>query len=120
VPALAFRVEYNGYSIAYSGDTGSKGPNMVTIAQDADLLIYDTAITDTLPGNPLFHVLHTSPTRIGEVAAAANVKKLVLSHITPVTGPRLGAVKRTIRDQGYFGKIKSAKDLKVYNLGDDD
>lgn len=120
VPALAFRIEYKGHSIVYSGDTGSRGPNMETIARNADLLIYDTAITDDLPPNPLFHILHTSPTRIGEVAHAANVKKLVLSHITPVTDPRLEAVKSVIRDQGYTGEIKKAKDLKVYNLGDDD
>ncbi len=120
VPSLAFRIEYKGYSIVYSGDTGSRGPNMVTIADNADLLIYDTAITDNLPANPLFHVLHTSPTRIGEVAAMAKVKKLVLSHITPVTGSRLEAVEDVIRDQGYTGKIKKAEDLKVYNLGHHD
>lgn len=120
VPAVAFRVSYKGHSIAYSGDTKSTGANMVTIAQDADLLIYDTAITDTLPPNPVFHQLHTSPTRIGEVASAADVKTLVLSHITPVTETRLGEVKDVIRDQGYRGKVKFARDLKVYNLGDDD
>jgi ribonuclease BN (tRNA processing enzyme) len=120
VPAVAFRVEYKGYSIVYSGDTGSKNSNMITIAQNADLLIYDTAITDNLPPNPVFHVLHTSPTRIGQVASAAGVKKLLLSHITPVVEPRIKLVKKTIRHQGYTGKIKVAKDLKVYNLGNDD
>lgn len=116
-PAVAYRIEYKGHSIVYSGDTASNGANMITISQDADLLIYDTAITETLPPNPVFHVLHTSPTRIGEVAYAANVKKLVLSHITPVTEPRIDSVKETIRNQGYNGKIKEAKDLQVYNLG---
>jgi len=119
-PAVAFRISYQGHSIVYSGDTKSTGPNMVTIAQDADLLIYDTAITDTLPPNPVFHQLHTSPTRIGEVAVAANVKALILSHITPITDPRIGEVKAVIRAQGYHGKLKAARDLKVYNLGNDD
>jgi ribonuclease BN (tRNA processing enzyme) len=119
VPAVAYRVSYKGYSIVYSGDTRSTGPNMVTIAQDADLLIYDTAITDTLPPNPVFHALHTSPTRMGEVAADAEVKKLVLSHITPVTETRLDEVKDLVR-VNYDGKIKAAKDLKVFNLGHHD
>jgi len=118
VPALAFRVSYKGYVIVYSGDTKSTGSNMIAIAQDADLLIYDTAITDTLPANPVIHALHTSPTRIGEVAAAANVKKLVLSHITPVTETRIDEVKDLIR-VNYDGKIKEAKDLKVFNIGGD-
>ena len=115
VPAVAYRVSYKGQSIVYSGDTKSTGPNMVTIAQDADLLIYDTAIMDDLPPNPVFHALHTSPTRIGEVAAAANVKKLVLSHITPVTEPRLDQVKQLIR-QNYHGRIRAAQDLMVFKL----
>ncbi|MEH6912398.1 MAG: MBL fold metallo-hydrolase [Oceanicoccus sp.] len=118
VPALAFRVEYKGYSIVYSGDTGSRGPNMITIAKNADLLIYDTAITDSLPANPLFHVLHTPPTRIGEVAYAAKVKKLLLSHITPITGPRMEEVKTAIRTKKYTGKIAIAKDLQVYNFSE--
>jgi ribonuclease BN (tRNA processing enzyme) len=105
--------------VVYSGDTGSRGPNMVTISQGADLLIYDTAIMADEPTNPVFHVLHTEPARIGEVAVAANVAKLVLSHITPVTDPRIDEVKSIIRDMGYQGRIKVASDLKVYNLGDD-
>lgn len=120
VPSVAFRIEYKGHSVVYSGDTGSKGPNMITIAQDADMLIYDTAIMDDLPPNPLFHVLHTSPTRLGEVAAAANVKELVLSHITPVTEPRLKLVKQIIRGQGFNGEIEEAEDLDVYNFEADD
>lgn len=117
VPAVAFRITYKGYVVAYSGDTRSTGPNMATIADNADLLIYDTAITDTLPPNPLFHVLHTSPTRMGEVAVASGAKTLVLSHITPVTETRLNEVKSVVRAQGYEGEIKVARDLKVYNLG---
>ena len=120
VPAVAFRIEYKGHSVVYSGDTGSKSNNMITLSRNADLLIYDTAITKDLPLNPVFHALHTEPERLGQVAAMANVKKLVLSHITPVTEPRLDAVKAAIVANGYVGKIKVAKDLKVYNLGDDD
>jgi len=120
VPAVAFRIEYKGHTVVYSGDTGSRGPNMVTIAQDADLLIYDTAIMADEPTNPLFHVLHTEPARIGEVATAANVKKLVLSHITPVTDPRMDEVKRIIREVGYGGRLKAAADLQVYNIGVED
>lgn len=119
VPSLAFRVEYRGKSIVYSGDTSSKTDNMIELAEDADLLIYDTAIMDDLPDGPndgVFFLLHTTPTRIGEVAAAAQPKRLVLSHITPITEPRLDEVKRLIRAQGYEGRISAAEDLQVYNL----
>lgn len=120
VPAVAYRIEYKGHSIVYSGDTGSRGPNMATIANDAELLIYDTAIMADEPSNPVFHVLYTEPDRIGEVAVASGAKKLVLSHITPVTDSRIEEVKDIIRSTGYRGNIKVARDLKVYSLGDED
>jgi len=119
VPAVAYRVEYKGYSIVWSGDTSSKTGNMAEIASGVDILIYDTAIMKDAPPNPIFHLLHTEPARIGEVALIANPKKLVLSHITPATESRIKEVIRIIRDGGYQGKIKVAKDLKVYNVEDD-
>lgn len=132
VPALAFRIEYAGKSIVYSGDTSSRstlidgtplpnGGNMVDISRGADLLIYDTAIMDdapaALPGDGVFFQLHTTPTRIGEVAAQAQVRKLLLSHLTPVTEPNLAEIKQLVRAQGYQGKIQAARDLMVLNLG---
>jgi len=136
VPSVAFRISYKGHTVIYSGDTGTKGlgamhlgqGNMLKITQGmgtptpgADMLIYDTAIMDfgDNPPNPLFHILHTEPSLIGGVARDAGVKTLVLSHITPVTSPRLDEVKEIIENVGYEGKIKVAKDLKVYNFGDD-
>lgn len=119
VPSLAFRIEYRGKSIVYSGDTSSKTDNMIELAENPDLLIYDTAIMDDLPNGPndgVFFTLHTTPTRIGEVAAAAEPERLLLSHITPITEPRLNEVKRLIRAQGYEGRISAAEDLQVYNL----
>jgi ribonuclease BN (tRNA processing enzyme) len=123
VPALGYRIDYKGKSVVYSGDTSSKSDNMITLSEGADMLIYDTAITDTLPDpalNPkdaLFFQLHTTPSRLGVVARESHVDKLVLSHLTPVTEPRLDEVKTLIRAQGYTGRISVAEDDKVYNLG---
>lgn len=92
VPALAYRIEYKGKALVYSGDTSSKTGNMIKIAKDADILIYDTAIMDDLPNGPndkVFFALHTTPTRMGQVASRSGAKVLVLSHITPTTGLRL-------------------------------
>ena len=132
VPALAFRIEYKGKSIVYSGDTSSRsalpdgtplanGGNMVEISSNADLLIYDTAIMDDAPDGPndaVFFSLHTTPSRIGEVANAANVKNVLLSHLTKVTQDRIPEIKQLIRNQGYRGDIEAADDLQVINLLD--
>jgi len=120
VPALGYLIEYKGKSIAYSGDTQSKTSNMIRLGMGVDMLIYDTAIMADEPTTPVFHILHTEPARLGQVAEAASPKTLVLSHITPVTDPRMDEVKDIIRAQGYQGKIRVAKDLKVYNLDEQD
>ncbi|WP_455200308.1 MBL fold metallo-hydrolase [Kaarinaea lacus] len=130
VPALAYRIEYKGKSIVYSGDTSSRsslpdgtplpnGGNMVEISKGADLLIYDTAIMDDEPSGPndaVFFALHTTPSRIGEVATAAGVAKVLLSHLTRVTQDRTDEIEILIRNQGYDGRIKAAEDLQVINL----
>lgn len=118
-PNIAYRIEYKGYSIVYTGDTNSTTDNIIRLAKGADVLIYDTSILDNEPP-PIspFHKRHTTPTRIGQVAAAANPKELVLSHLTPVSLPNITTIENIIRQQGYTGKISVAKDLKVYNTSD--
>jgi ribonuclease BN (tRNA processing enzyme) len=117
VPAVAYRIEYDGKSIVWSGDTRSLTGNMAKISAGADLLIYDTAImADDPPPGTIFHSLHTIPERMGEVAVEANPKTLLLSHITAVSDPRIKEVKSIVRSAGYTGKIKEAKDLMVINL----
>ena len=119
VPALAYRIEYKGKSVVYSGDTSSKGDNMIEISRGADMLIYDNALfADTAPNATfnIFYALHTTPARIGDVAKQADVKALILSHITPQTEGHSEEIKDRIRQQGFEGFIKTANDLDVYNL----
>ncbi|HEY5602678.1 MAG TPA: MBL fold metallo-hydrolase [Gammaproteobacteria bacterium] len=144
VPSVAFRIEYRGHSIVYTGDTNSRMPpatlnpdatnplsqQLIELAAGADLLIYDTAITDTEPGkvapapgflgDRLFFNLHTTPATMGQIASQANAKTLVLSHITPITEAAIDEIKDVVRAQNFSGRIKVARDLKVYNLGGDD
>jgi ribonuclease BN (tRNA processing enzyme) len=118
-PAVAYRIDYKGHSIVYTGDTHSTSDNVANLAQGADLLIYDTSILDNVP-NPIspFAKRHTTPHRLGQMAAAAGAKTLVLSHLTPVSDPNIDSIKDEIKAQGYTGHIRVAKDLKVYNLDD--
>ena len=119
-PAVAYRIEYKGKSIVFSGDTSSATDNMIKIAQGADLLIYDTAIMDKAPnkypGDKVFFKLHTTPSRMGEVVAAAKPKQLVLSHLTSLTESRTDEVADLVKKKGYMGEITVAHDLAVYNI----
>jgi ribonuclease BN (tRNA processing enzyme) len=118
-PSVAYRIDYKGHSIVYTGDTHSTSDNIADLASGADILIYDTSILDNVP-NPMspFAKRHTTPKRLGEVAAAAGVKTLVLSHLTPVSDPNIDSIIDEVRAQGFTGKIRVAKDLKVYNTDD--
>ena len=114
-PSVAYRIEYKGKSIVWTGDTNSSTDNIIKLAKGSDVLIYDTAILE----NPVPEFLlnfHTTPTRIGEVAAATMPKKLVLSHLSTATENNLYSIKQTIKAQGYTGYIIPAKDLKVINI----
>jgi len=117
VPSLAFRIEYKGKSIVYSGDTTSKTNNMIKLSKKADILIYDAAIMDDIPpSGSVFRKFHTSPTRMGQVATQAASKFLLLSHISPITDKRIDQLKLIVKRQGFTGVITEANDLDVYNL----
>ncbi len=76
--SLGYRItNAKGKSIVYSGDTDTN-ENLVSLATDADLLICESAMPDTLkvPG-------HLTPSLAGDMAARAHVKKLVLTHLYP-------------------------------------
>jgi ribonuclease BN (tRNA processing enzyme) len=76
--SLGYRItDDNGKSIVYSGDTDTN-ENLVSLATNADLLICESAMPDTLkvPG-------HLTPSLAGDMAARAQVKKLVLTHLYP-------------------------------------
>ena len=96
-PAFAYRFDYKGRSVVISGDT-RPWPPLGVAAKGADVLIHEaqnagmtrqmasglgmqgnarmsSLMTDTL-------TYHTSPVEAADIARAAGVKVLVLSHLT--------------------------------------
>jgi ribonuclease BN (tRNA processing enzyme) len=95
-PAFAYRFDTADRSIVFSGDT-RKSDDVIKLAQGADVLIHEAmylpALDAVLAKNPNAptlreHLLagHTTAEQAGEVAAAAGVKTLVLSHLVPGDG----------------------------------
>lgn len=89
---LVYRIEYGGLSVVYATDTeGYVGTDrrLATFARGADLLIHDAQYTDEhyrgqragLPPTQGFG--HSTSLMACEVAAAAEVKQLVLFHHDP-------------------------------------
>ncbi len=76
--SIAYRITgSNGASIVYSGDTDFSN-NLVMLSKNADLLICESALPDELKVKG-----HLTPSQAGEIAARANVGKLVLTHFYP-------------------------------------
>lgn len=73
--SLAFRVEYDGRSVVYSGDT-DWSDNLIQLAKGTDLLILEAANPWKVPG-------HLTPEEAGRLAAQAGVSRLVLTHFYP-------------------------------------
>jgi len=76
--SIAYRLETRkGRSIVYSGDTAFCD-EIVELSRGADLLILEASFPDgqDVPG-------HLTPSRAGHIAALANVKRLLLTHLYP-------------------------------------
>jgi len=83
-PALAYRIEADGRSVVYATDTedpmtGKKNP-VIDLAMNADTLIHDAQF---LPSDYKASWGHSTIDAAIDVAAKANVKRLVLYHHDP-------------------------------------
>ncbi len=84
--SLVYRLDYEGSSIVYATDyehdNGESDERLIQFAKDADIMIYDGSYT------PEEYIKfkgygHSTPQKGAEIAAAAGVKKLVISHHAP-------------------------------------
>jgi ribonuclease BN (tRNA processing enzyme) len=109
-PSVAYRISYQGASVVFSGDMDvSALPNLVQLAKNSDLLIFNCAVLDP-PGSPeQLYKLHTPPKKIGKAARASGVKSLLLSHIAPDVEGQQEAVRKSIGDS-YAGPLAFASD----------
>jgi ribonuclease BN (tRNA processing enzyme) len=113
VPALAWRIEVRGKVIGYSGDTNGEGAGLVRIAANADVFIAHNAVPEGVTG--IERRLHMPPSVIGEVAAEAQVKNLVLSHRMLRTLGKETQTEAEIRKR-YSGPLEFANDLDCFPI----
>lgn len=81
VPCYAFRIveRETGQVLVFTGDTGYFD-GLAPFATDADLFLADVYLYE---GNEN-HIAHLTTKEAGQIASAARVKKLVLTHVPPV------------------------------------
>jgi ribonuclease BN (tRNA processing enzyme) len=111
VPALAWRVEADGKSIVFSGDTNGDGEGLIRLANNADVFIAHNAVPEGVTG--VERRLHMPPSVIGQTAADAHVKSLVLSHRMLRTLGKEQQTQAEIRKH-YSGPLAFANDLDCF------
>ncbi|PVX24962.1 MAG: ribonuclease Z [Candidatus Bathyarchaeum sp.] len=79
-PEMVLGPPRSGRKIVYSGDTG-QSENLVKLAEKADLLIHEATFEDELTERANEDG-HSTPSMAAETAKKAEVKRLVLTHIS--------------------------------------
>jgi ribonuclease BN (tRNA processing enzyme) len=109
-PSVAYRIRYHGSSVVFSGDMDASAiSNLVRLAKNADLLVFNCAVLDP-PGSPTqLYELHTPPKKIGEAARESGVGNLLLSHIAPDVEESKNDVLKSIHSS-FTGPVEFATD----------
>jgi ribonuclease BN (tRNA processing enzyme) len=79
VETFGFRVEHDGWRLAYSADTGESDA-LVRLAEGADLLLCEASFLD---GPEIQPDLHLTARQAAVHASRAGVGRLVLTHLVP-------------------------------------
>ncbi len=119
--AYGYRIDTPGRSIVISGDT-RPCPALEAASRGVDVLVHEVYPASKLkpenrPGGQdwpeYMHQFHTSDVQLGQMAARAQPKLLVLTHIV-----RMGATDSEliagIRKGGYTGRVVVGKDLERF------
>jgi ribonuclease Z len=120
-PAFGYRFESGGKIIVISGDT-APSDNVVKFARGADILVHEVYMPgyftnprsvemtrgDTAKVTQRLSRYHTDAEQVGKIAAAAGVKKLVLTHLIP---PEDSDKMRELAARNFSGEIVAGKDL---------
>ncbi len=105
--SLAYRLDYEGLSMVYLGDS-EYDPALADFALGAELMVAHCAATDSKPKPG-----HLGPSQAGRLAAEAEVKALLLSHLYREVDP-LKAV--TAAGKQFDGRVFAAEDGLSLNL----
>jgi ribonuclease BN (tRNA processing enzyme) len=119
--AFAYRVDAAGRSIVISGDT-RRSEALERASRDVDVLVHEVypetrIATENRPGGEFWprylREVHTSDVELGRIAAAAQPRLLLLTHVL-FMGASEEEVLAGIRRGGFTGRVIIAKDLARY------
>jgi len=113
IPALAWRVEIDGMKIVFTGDFNSQIGLIADFAKDADALVIHHSVPEGTRGT--LAEQHVSPGQIGQIAAQAGVRMVILGHRMNRTRGR-ETLSTTAIEEHYNGPLIFANDLECWGL----
>jgi ribonuclease Z len=118
-PALGYRIDYQGHSVVFSGDT-TASTNLVKNAQGADVLIHEVLIPPltATPANDAILAYHTTPEQAAGVFSQVMPKLAMYTHIVDQIGAGAAGLIRRTRAAGYTGPLEVGDDLALISIGD--
>ena len=99
--SIAFRIEANGKSVVFAGDT-APNEKLVELSRGADLLIAECSFAEKETSN------HLNASQFANAASRAMVKKAMITHIYPEDEDK---DFKALVAKGFKGEIILAKDL---------
>jgi len=110
-PNAGIRLTAAGQVLAYTGDTGPSA-GVADLARGADLLVAEASYADQVPEDLADSL--SSAGQQGRQAAAAGVRRLLLTHLMPGTDP---AAAQAAARHGYRGEVGVAAAGLVLDMG---
>ncbi len=113
---MAFRIEAEGKSFVYSGDS-ALCPEVEALTQGADVLLHWCYRMKEETSNTFIASMSPSPDQIGEMAERAGVKKVFITHIRKKTDTEAGRTEALVDLKSKFtGEVGVAEDLTTIRL----
>jgi ribonuclease BN (tRNA processing enzyme) len=109
VAAYGLRIEADGRTLAYSGDTGTCSA-LVETAHDADLFLCEASFLEGHANPP---DLHLTGAEAGRMASDAQARRLVLTHVPPWHDPQVMLREAA---ETYDGPLELAVPGKTYEV----
>lgn len=106
-PALGYRLTAGGKTVVYSGDTDVCA-DIIRLGRKADLLVLECSMPDARKVTG-----HLTPSECGRIAAAAECRRLVLTHFYPVFQ---GTDIRSRVHAAFRGRLRLARDGTVLRV----
>ncbi|MET9970854.1 MBL fold metallo-hydrolase [Streptomyces sp. NPDC006356] len=110
IPAFAVRVEAEGRSLVYSGDT-APCPNLTRLAEGCDVLLCEAESAQAPAGTEQVH--HT-PEDTGDTATAARAGRLIVTHVGRFLTPQQAVARASAR---FDGPVDYAAPGATFSIG---